>query len=216
MGLKYNGQDNKRDGAKWGSTGGFCSSILLPPIVTRLMQRTDAFTQATLHPDIRRLTSEVRQQRDGELDFTSPAGHRLQVALRECRNQAGDLSARLELRMNGHTTFAGTLGIQRAFQRGEVTLAHCLIGAVELFYDHLAQVAALGEVETEMRVGVARIAGTISNAEVLRAALMGTIARNGKERFPGFDYEVVYGIFPDEGFNHFYGDGLVLQEGTAG
>jgi hypothetical protein len=171
-------------------------------------------SESELHPSALALTDSALQARDGSTDFTSPGGKRLQVLLTNNRRDGDDLLSALRLQMNGEVVFDGRLSIRKAFSREKVTLTYCLVGAVELFYDHLLQGVVLDPriEETEMQIGVLSIKGTISRPEVIREVLTSTIERRPRSMYPGFDHQLLYGIFPDEGFHHFFGDSCRLVE----
>lgn len=91
MGLKYQGNENKRDGMKWG-TGNGCTSSWIPPI---LIRRRRIFDRQTLHPEAIGLVNAVLAGEPGSLDYTSPRGPRLQVRMTPRARQDANLRAGL-------------------------------------------------------------------------------------------------------------------------
>ena len=78
--------------------------------------------------------------------------------------------------------------------------------------DHLYQLAQMGKLQINLNIGVLEIKGSITNPDVIKNVLQLTFRRTGRDPIPAFDSTVAFGIFPDGGFERFYGDDYRLVE----
>jgi hypothetical protein len=113
MGMARQGSTNRQTGNRWPSGGNPwnpCSRSfvgqLIPPILATLVRGLagnphEVFNRDALQPDALAFATKVAALQTAELDFTSPAGKRLQVRLDNVNRDRDDLTAALSLQMNG-------------------------------------------------------------------------------------------------------------------
>jgi hypothetical protein len=195
------------------------SSILfmfVPPIVLSIARAItpDRFTTRVgfddLADDLVALTRPIASLEPAQLRYRTRAGVDLAVSLAEPRREGDDLHAGLELQVGGAESFSGRLTVLGAFRRGRTTLALSLLGALHLLYDHLRQ-EANGET-VQIAIGVIRIDGRAADPQATRQALARNVARRRRKALGDFDEQIMYGVFPDDGFAHFHGDFVQLAD----
>jgi hypothetical protein len=197
-----------------------CGSSLLflfvPPVVLSVARavRPERFMRRVgfddLADDLIALTRPVAALEPAELRYRARSGTELGVSLAEPTRDGDDLRASLELRIAGEPAFTGRLAVLGAFRRGRAALGLSLCGALHLLFDHLRQEANGASVQ--IAIGVVRIDGTVADVAVARQALRRNVARAGRKASGDFDEQIMYGVFPDDGFAHFHGDFVELAD----
>jgi len=197
------------------------SPAILRPLVRRLMPaRTVTVTEESLHPSVSRLANSLLSLQETTNEYRTRAGIVLRIAFGGVERRADDLHARLNVAIDGREVFAGRLRVLGAYARGKVTFAHTVVGAVEMLYLHMLELAVRKESGGAMRVGVVDIDGAMSNPEVVRDAVTRILQKQaqdqqqdpGGECTPAFDPVPQYGLFPTAGFGYFYGaDGKLVE-----
>ncbi|MHB8730620.1 MAG: hypothetical protein ACYDAB_02385 [bacterium] len=203
---------------------GVLIDMLMPPIVDAVLRAVapSGFTRSVsfddVSDDLSTMTNALSSLQPVVVDYVTRAGNRMGVAFSEVKREDQNLHCGMAIRMEGEDVFAGSLTVLDAFLRGKVAFANSVCGALELLFNHLRQQARRRIDRQPLRIiiGVIEITGTVSKHDLIERTLMSNIRRKGRRLAPGFDGQPMFGVFPENGFAHFYGDYLSLRESPLG
>ena len=216
MGASMRGTPNdKNDGRKASP----CATLifLLPPFATNLLRMItpnwrQSYKETDLHPFAATLAKDLSTGRATRFTFVSPQKNALTIAFSNVQTDGADLKAALALTINEAQVFSGSMQLRGILERGHVTIAHAVVGLTELLYDELMYAVAVSDSNVEARMGLMRLSGTLTNAELITGAVAPLYERRGRNPEPGFDYRLIYGFYPMLGFEHFYGGDFRIAE----
>jgi hypothetical protein len=188
------------------------SPRFLRPLVRRLLpDKNITVSEQSLHPEIDRLATSLLGLQETRSEYRTQVGIVLRVSFAGLERRGDDLEAGLRVSIDGGEVFAGRLTVLGAYARGKVTFAHTVVGAVEMLYLHLLEMAVRKETSGALRLGVLHIEGAISNPGAIQDAVTRILRQQLQQQQdqcfpgPGFDSVPAYGLFPAAGFGHFYG-----------
>ncbi|HEY3203126.1 MAG TPA: hypothetical protein VGL03_05645 [Thermoanaerobaculia bacterium] len=188
------------------------SPRILRPLVRRLIPaRRIVVTEQSLHPEVNRLATSLLRLEETKSEYRTQVGIVLRVSFTGLERRGDDLEAGLRVSIDEREVFAGHLRVLGAYARGKVTFAHTVVGAVEMLYLHLLEMAGRNESSGALRLGVLHIEGSISNPGTIQDAVTRILRQNLQQQDdqcspgPGFDTVPAYGLFPAAGFGYFYG-----------
>lgn len=206
--------------------GGPCKCVavqasprFLRPLVRRLFpDRMITVSEQSLHPEVNRLATSLLGLQETRSEYRTRVGIVLRVSFLGPERRGDDLEANLRVSIDEHEAFTGRLRVLGAFARGKVTFAHTVVGAVEMLYLHLLEMAVRKETTGALRLGVLHIDGTISNPGTIQDAVTRILRQQVQQQQDqcvpggGFDPIPAYGLFPAAGFGYFYGFDGTLSE----
>jgi hypothetical protein len=188
------------------------SPRILRPLVRRLVRvKTIVVTEQSLHPEVNRVSTALLRLEETKSEYRTQVGIVLRVSFAGLERRGDDLEAGLRVSIDDREVFAGRLRVLGAYARGKVTFAHTVVGAVEMLYLHLLEMAVRNESSGALRLGVLHIDGSISNPGVIQDAVTRILKQNQQQQDDqcspggGFDPIPAYGLFPAAGFGYFYG-----------
>jgi hypothetical protein len=188
------------------------SPRFLRPLVRRLVRvKTIFVSEQSLHPEVNRLATSLLRLEETKSEYRTQVGIVLRVSFTGLQRRADDLESDLRVSIDNGEVFAGRLRVLGAYARGKVTFAHTVVGAVEMLYLHLLEMAVRNESSGALRLGVLHIDGSISNPGVIQDAVTRILKQNQQQQDdqciqgPGFDAGPAYGLFPAAGFGYFSG-----------
>ena len=193
----------------------------LRPLVHRLLpDKTITVSEQSLHPEVNRLATSLLWLQETRSEYRTKVGLVLRVSFTGVERRGDDLESKLNVSIDNRDVFGGRLRVLGAYARGRVTFAHTVVGAVDVLYLHLLEMAIRKESTGALRLGVVHIEGAISNPDtvqdavtrILRKQLQDQQDQPGGECTPAFDPIPYYGLFPTAGFGYFYGaDGKLVD-----
>ena len=206
------------------------SPRFLRPLVKRLLpDRTITVTEQSLHPEVNRIATSLLGLQDTASEYRTKAGIALRIAFAGVERRGDDLQSKLNVSIDNREVFAGRLRVLSAYSRGKVTFAHTVVGAVDVLYLHLLEMAVRKESTGALRLGVLDIEGTMSNPDFVQDTVTKIFLQQqqdpgdtgGGECTPSVDPIPYYGLFPSAGFGYFFGyDGKLvdtpLEKGKPG
>jgi len=188
------------------------SPRILRPLVRRLVRvKTVVVSEQSLHPEVNRLATSLLGLEETRSEYRTQVGIVLRVSFLGPERRGDDLETNLRVSIDEREVFAGRLRVLGAYARGKVTFAHTVVGAVEMLYLHLLEMAVRNESSGALRLGVLHIDGSISNPGVIQEAVTRILRQNQQQQDDqcvpggGFDPIPAYGLFPAAGFGYFYG-----------
>jgi len=188
------------------------SPRILRPLVRRLVRvKTIVVSEESLHPEVNRLATSLLRLEETKSEYRTQPGIVLRLFFTGSQRRADDLETDLRVSIDDREVFAGHLRVHGAYARGKVTFAHTVVGAVEMLYLHLLEMAVRNETSGALRLGVLHIDGSISNPGIIQDAVTRILAQNLQQQNdqcvpgPGFDAVPAYGLFPAAGFGYFHG-----------
>jgi len=197
------------------------SPRFLRPLVSRLLpDRTITVTEQSLHPEVNRIATSLLGLQDTASEYRTKVGIVLRISFAGVERQGDDLQSKLNVSIDNREVFAGRLRVLAAYSRGKVTFAHTVVGAVDVLYLHLLEMAVRKEPTGALRLGVLDIEGAMSNADFVQDAVTKIFMQQqqdpgdpgGGECTPSVDPIPYYGLFPSAGFGYFFGyDGKLVD-----
>lgn len=187
----------------------------LRPLLRRLVPiKTITVTEESLHPEVNRIATSLLGLQDTTSEYRTGVGIVLRISFGGVERKGDDLQSKLNVSMDNREVFAGRLRVLAAYTRGKVTFAHTVVGAVDMLYLHLLEMAVRKESAGALRLGVLDIEGTLSNPDLVQDTVtkialkpqdQGPGGPGGGECTPSVDPIPYYGLFPSAGFGYFFG-----------
>ena len=191
----------------------------LRPLVLRLLPtKTITVTEKSLHPEINRIATSLLGLQDTASEYRTRVGIVLRISFSGVERRGDDLQSKLSVSMDNREVFAGRLRVLAAYARGKVTFAHTVVGAVDMLYLHLLEMAVRKESTGALRLGVLDIEGAISNPDIVQDTITRIFLQQQQDQPPGgecspsIDPVPYYGLFPSAGFGYFFGYRGKLEE----
>jgi hypothetical protein len=190
------------------------SPIFLRPLVRRLFpDKTITVSEQSLHPEVNRLATSLLGLQETRSEYRTRAGFVLRISFAGVERKGDDLQSKLNVSIDNREVFAGRLRVLGAYARGKVTFAHTIVGAVDMLYLHLLEMAVRKESTGALRLGVLDIDGAMSNPDFVQDAVTRIFMQQqqdpgdpgGGQCTPGVDPVPYYGLFPSAGFGYFFG-----------
>lgn len=201
------------------------SPRFLRPLVRRALgaDRVPQISEKDLHPEVDRVVSALLSLQQTVAESRARNGTAVRIAFTGPRRDGDDFRSELSVRLDQEEVFRGTLGLSGVWRRGKVSFAHAVIGAVELLYLHLPELASRHGTEVDLRIGVIELVGTAANLETVNRMtadeIAGAIAQKkndggGPTCQPSgpFDPLAMFGAFPSSGYGYFHGPSGELRE----
>ncbi len=190
------------------------SPRFLRPLVGRLFpDKTITVSEQSLHPEVHRLATSLLGLQDTRSEYRTRVGIVLRISFAGVERKGDDLQSKLNVSIDNRDVFAGRLRVLGAYARGKVTFAHTVVGAVDMLYLHLLEMAVRKESTGALRLGVLDIDGAMSNPDFVQDAVTRIFMQQqqdpggpgGGQCTPGVDPVPYYGLFPSAGFGYFFG-----------
>jgi hypothetical protein len=217
------------DGKKCKCVALQASPSFLRPLVRRLLPDTTiTVTEESLHPEVNRIATSLLGLQDTTSEYRTRPGFVLRISFAGVERTGEDLQSKLNVSIDNREVFAGRLRVLAAYTRGKVTFAHTVVGAVDVLYLHLLEMAVRKESTAALRLGVLDIEGAMSNPDFVQDTVTKIFMQQqqdpggpgGGQCTPGVDPVPYFGLFPSAGFGFFFGEGAKLvdtpQKGKPG
>jgi len=197
------------------------SPRFLRPLVRRLVPiKTITVTEESLHPEVHRIATSLLGLQDTTSEYRTRVGIVLRISFAGVERKGDDLQAKLSVAMDNREVFAGRVRMLGAYARGKVTFAHTVVGAVDVLYLHLLEMAVRKEPTGALRLGVVDIEGAMSNPDFVQDTVTKIFMQQqqdpggpgGGECTPSVDPIPYFGLFPSAGFGYFFGMRGKLQD----
>jgi len=197
------------------------SPSFLRPLVRRLLPDTTiTVTEQSLHPEVHRISTSLLGLQDTTSEYRTRVGIVLRISFTGVERRGDDLQSKLNVAIDNREVFAGRLRVLSAYARGKVTFAHTVVGAVDMLYLHLLEMAVRKESTGALRLGVVDIEGAMSNPDFVQDTVTKIFMQQqqdpgdpgGGQCTPGADPIPYYGLFPSAGFGYFFGYGGKLVD----
>jgi hypothetical protein len=194
-----------------------CKSVqasprFLRPLVRRLLPiKNITVSEKSLHPEVNRLATSLLGLQDTASEYRTRVGIVLRISFAGVERRGDDLQSKLNVSIDNREVFAGRLRVLGAYARGKVTFAHTVVGAVDMLYLHLLEMAVRKESTGALRLGVLDIEGAISNPDLVQDTVTRIFLQQQQDQDPGgectpsVDPIPYYGLFPSAGFGYFFG-----------
>jgi len=190
------------------------SPRFLRPLVRSLIpQKTITVSEQSLHPEVHRIATSLLGLQDTRSEYRTRVGIVLRISFAGGERKGDDLQSKLNVSIDNRDVFAGRLRVLGAYARGKVTFAHTVVGAVDMLYLHLLEMAVRKESTGALRLGVLDIDGAMSNPDFVQDAVTRIFMQQqqdpgdpgGGQCTPGVDPVPYFGLFPSAGFGYFFG-----------
>ena len=190
------------------------SPRFLRPLVRSLFPvKTITVSEQSLHPEVNRLATSILGLQETRSEYRTRVGIVLRISFAGVERKGDDLQCKLNVSIDNRDVFAGRLRVLGAYARGKVTFAHTIVGAVDMLYLHLLEMAVRKESTGALRLGVLDIDGAMSNPDFVQDAVTRIFMQQqqdpgdpgGGQCTPGVDPVPYYGLFPSAGFGYFFG-----------
>jgi hypothetical protein len=198
---------------------GCCKSVqaapaFLRPLVRRLVPiKTITVSEQSLHPEVNRIATSLLGLQDTASEYRTRIGIVLRISFAGVERKGDDLQSKLNVSMDNREVFSGRVRVLGAYARGKVTFAHTVVGAVDVLYLHLLEMAVRKEPTGALRLGVVDIEGAMSNPDFVQDTVTKIFLQQqqdpggpgGGECTPSLDPIPYFGLFPSAGFGYFFG-----------
>jgi hypothetical protein len=197
---------------------------MLRPLVKRLLipTRAPTVTEKDLHPNVDRVVSALLNLQEATADSTARNGKGVRIAFAKPARTGDDFGVDLAIHVGDANVFTGHLAARDVWRRGKISFAHAVIGAIELLYLHLLEIAPRNVTEVDMRMGILELSGRASDLATINDLIQQEIAMamQQQQNDPGggtcepgaFDPLALYGAFPSSGFGYFHGIRAAMVE----
>jgi len=172
-------------------------------------------TENDLHPNVDRVVSALLNLQEATADSKARNGKAVRIGFEKPARAGDDFGVELTIRVGDELVFSGHLAARDVWKRGKISFAHAVIGAIELLYLHLLEIAPRNQTDVDMRLGILELAGRASGLATVNDMIQQeiVIALQQQQDEPGggtcepgaFDPLALFGAFPSSGFGYFNG-----------